>query len=63
MVMNNSIQNGMAVLSYLWRRHYLDTRDPAFTRICAFNRWYGLLYLTVFVMALVVVPLWPWVSG
>jgi hypothetical protein len=61
--MNNSVQNGMAVLRYLWRRTYLGTQDEAFIRICTFNRWYGLLYLAVFVVLLFLVPLWPWLKG
>ena len=46
--MNNSIQNSLAVLRFLWRKDYEALGDPEFARRAEFLRTYQIAYFIFF---------------
>jgi hypothetical protein len=45
---NNSMQNGFAMMRFLWKKEYEAVGDPEFTRVAAAVRTYNIVYLSVF---------------
>lgn len=49
LILNNSIQNGFAVMRFLWKRQYKSLNDPALTKLCNFIVVYSTVYIVFFV--------------
>ena len=45
LIMNNSISNSLALMSYLWRRDYLELNDASFSKQCGNVRTFTIFSL------------------
>jgi len=51
---NNSIVNGFAVQRFLWHREYESVDDPGFVQLARVLRTFGITYIVVFAVVLVI---------
>jgi len=60
LILNNSIRNSLATMSFMWRKEYIRLGDHKLIRIARFNVWFGYSYLAIFVALVLYLFIFEW---
>lgn len=55
---NNSVENNILMLKFLWGKKYLQINDVKFQRIARTNHYFGIFYIVFFVVLILLI--FPW---
>ena len=60
LIVNNSIRNSLATMSFMWRKEYLRLGDHKLNRMARFNVLFGYSYLAIFVALVLYLFIFEW---